>query len=105
VGDEEERVIRGNSKKAVMSLYEGAKTRVRVEPGLSEEFPVEVGVHQGSMLSPLLFAILVDVVKKCARKGLVYEILFADDLVLTSESWKNCKKNSENGKKHLKVRE
>ena len=35
-----------------MSLYEGAKTRIRVEQKLSEEFEVKVGVHQGSMLSP-----------------------------------------------------
>jgi len=61
--------------KAVMSLYEGAKTRVRIESGLSEEFPVEVGVHQGSVLSQLLFAIVVDVVTKCAKKGLMNEIL------------------------------
>jgi len=47
---------------------------------------VEVGEHQGSVLSPLLFAIVVDVVTKCARKGLMNEILYADDLVLTSES-------------------
>jgi len=30
---------------AVMSQYEGAKMRVRVESGISEEFPVEAGVH------------------------------------------------------------
>ena len=41
-------------------LYEGAKTRVRVEL----EFEVKVGVHQGSVLSPLLFAIVVDVITK-----------------------------------------
>ena len=35
--------------RAVMSLYEGAKTRVRVGLELSEEFKVKVGVHQGSM--------------------------------------------------------
>ena len=40
--------------RAVMSLYEGAKTRVRVGLELSEEFEVKVGVHQGSALSPLL---------------------------------------------------
>jgi len=40
--------------KAVMSLHEGAKTKFRVESGLSEEFFVKVGVHQGSVLSPFV---------------------------------------------------
>ena len=31
--------------RAVMSLHEGAKTRVRVGLELSEEFEVKVGVH------------------------------------------------------------
>ena len=48
--------------RAVMSLYEGARTRVGVGLELSEEFKVKVGVHQGSALSPLLFAIVVDVI-------------------------------------------
>ena len=33
--------------RAVMSLYKGAKTRVRVGLELSEELEVKVGVHQG----------------------------------------------------------
>ena len=37
-----------------MSLYEGARTRVRVDSDLSEEFEVKVGMHQGSVLSPFL---------------------------------------------------
>ena len=44
-----------NLVEAVMSLYEGAETKVRVGSGLSEEFSVKVGVHQRSVLSPLLF--------------------------------------------------
>ena len=55
--------------KAVMSLYEGAKTKVRVGSGLSEEFSVKVGVHQGSVLSPLLFAMVTDEVTENARNG------------------------------------
>ena len=47
--------------RAVMSLYEGAKTRVRVGLQLSEDFEVKVGVHQGFALSWLLFATVVDV--------------------------------------------
>ena len=46
--------------RAVMSLYEGAKTRVRVGLELSKEFEVKVGVHQGSVFWRLLFAIGVD---------------------------------------------
>ena len=38
--------------RAVISLYEDAKTRVRVGLELSEEFEVKVGVLQGSVLSP-----------------------------------------------------
>ena len=38
----------------VMSLYKGARTKVKVGAHLSEEFEVSVGVHQGSVLSLLL---------------------------------------------------
>ena len=68
--------------RAVMSLYDGAKTRVRVGSACSEEFEVKVGVHEGSMLSPLLFAIVVDVITENARRGVVNELLYADDLVI-----------------------
>ena len=54
--------------RSVMSLYEGAKTRVTVDSELSEEFEVKVGMCQGSVLSPYLFAVVVDVVTKFARK-------------------------------------
>ena len=37
-------------------------------------------------LSPLIFAIVIDVVTEHARKGIFNEILYADDLVLMSES-------------------
>ena len=69
--------------RAVMSLYDGAKTRVRVGSAYSEEFEVKVGVHQGSVLSPLLFAIVMDVITENARRGVVNELLYADDLVIT----------------------
>ena len=40
---------------------------------------MKVGVHQRSFLSPLLFAIVVDVITESAREGLMKEILYADD--------------------------
>ena len=72
--------------RAVMSLYEGAKTRVRVGLELFEEFEVKVEVHQGSVLSPLIFAIVVDMVMKSVRNGLMSEMLYTYDLVLTRET-------------------
>ena len=45
---------------SVMSLYEGAKTRAREDSELSDEFEVKLGMHQGSVLSPLHFAVVVD---------------------------------------------
>ena len=70
----------------VMRLYEGLRTKVRFGSGTSKEFWVRVGVHQGSVLSPLIFASVVDVVTEHAREELLNEILYADDLMLMSES-------------------
>ena len=53
-----------------MSLYEGAKTRVRVDAELSDEFEVKVGMYQGSVLSPFLFAVIIGVTefaRGCAK--------------------------------------
>ena len=90
--------------RAVMSLYHGAKTKVRVESELSQEFLVQVGVHQGSVLSPLLFAIAVDVISENTRVGLMNEILYSDDLVLMSESMENLKAKFLKWKEALKAR-
>ena len=38
----------------VQGMYSNARSHVRVGEGYSEEFEVKVGVHQGSVLSPLL---------------------------------------------------
>ena len=74
--------------RAVMSLYYGAKTKVRLGSKLSDEFLVQVG---GSVLSPLLFAIAADASSQNAREGLMNETLYANDLVSMSESIKNLK--------------
>ena len=84
-----------------MSLYEGAKTRVRVGSAYSEEFEVKVGVHQGSVLSPLLLAIVVDVITESARRGVVDELLYADDLVIMSKDMEDLKERFWNCKDAL----
>lgn len=50
---------------------------VRYEVGVTDGFTVGVGLHQGSALSPLLFAVEVDT---------LWIMVFVDDVVICSEN-------------------
>ena len=69
-----------------MSVYVGATTRVRLYSKLSEELEVIVCMHQGFVLPPFYFAVVVDVVTEFAREGVLSELLYADDFVLICEA-------------------
>ena len=43
----------------IQDMYRGTKTRVKTRCGRTEYFEVEMGLHQGYALSPLLFIIVV----------------------------------------------
>ena len=68
------------------------------------------GVYQGSVLSPLLFIIVMEAVTHTVREGLPWEMLYADDLVLVGKceeelkeklrKWNECLKD-----KGLKINE
>ena len=47
-----------------------------------------MGMHQGSVLSPFLFAVVVVVVNELDRENAPSDLLYADDLVLISETMK-----------------
>ena len=53
-----------------MSLYKGCETAVSVDGELSSSFSVKVGVHQGSVLSPILLIMVMDVLTEDVRKVL-----------------------------------
>ena len=57
-------------------------TVVRTDAGLSESFEVKVGLHQESVLRPLLVAAVMDVVSSEAKSGQPTELLYAVDFVL-----------------------
>ena len=44
----------------VQNMYEGSETVVRCAVRTTESFKVKVGLHQGSALSPFLFAVIMD---------------------------------------------
>ena len=71
---------------AVMTMYKGAQTVVRTTEGDSKAFNVKVGLHQLSVLSPLLFVIVMEMISRELRAGLPLELLYADDLILMAES-------------------
>ena len=69
-----------------MSMYKNARSLVRVNGKLVEEFEVKMGVHQGSVLSPILFAIVLEALSRVFSAGLPWELLYADDLVIMADS-------------------
>ena len=70
----------------IMDLYVGSRSRVAVAGVSSDDFEIGVGVHQGSALSPLLFILVMNEATKECCLGDPWELLYADDLVLTAET-------------------
>ena len=71
--------------RGAMSLHV-CRTAVSVDTESSDSFLVLVEVHQGSVLSPLLFNCVMDVLSECVKDGSLMELLYADDLVPCGES-------------------
>ena len=76
-------------------MYDEATTTVRSAAGLTEEFKVGVGLHQGSALSPFLFAIIIDRLTEDIRKDAPWDMLFADDIVLCRQNHKELEEDLE----------
>ena len=55
--------------RVIQGMYVNARSRVRVNGQYSEEFGVGVGVHQGSVLSPLLFILVLEAQSREFRTG------------------------------------
>ena len=74
----------------VQGMYPNAQSQVRVGEGFSKEFELKVGVHQGSVLSPLLFIIVLEALSHEFRAGIPWEDLYANDLVIIADSLEEC---------------
>ena len=70
----------------VQAMYRDPRTTVRTAFGLSGMFPVGVGVHQGSALSPLLFILVMDYISKQVGGDRSKKLLYADDVALQADS-------------------
>ncbi|KAM2622784.1 hypothetical protein TB2_027370 [Malus domestica] len=71
---------------AIKDMYEGAKTAVRTHEGQTESFPITVGLHQGSSLSPYLFTLVMDELTGHIQDDIPWCMLLADDIVLIDKT-------------------
>ena len=85
----------------VQRMYSSARSCVRVGKGYSEEFEVKVGVHKSSVLSLLLFIIVLKALSREFRCGVPWAYLYADDLVIKAKSLKECVRRLLAGKKAM----
>ena len=59
---------------------------VRTCGGITSDFSITIGLHQGSVLSPFLFAIVMDVLTRAIQDEIPWCMLFADDIFLVDET-------------------
>jgi hypothetical protein len=60
----------------VKSMYTNVRSCMCVDDGYHEEFSVVVGVHQGSVLSPLLFIVVLEALSLQLSMDYLLELLF-----------------------------
>ena len=89
----------------VQDMYEGSETVVKCTVGTAESFKVKVGLHQGSALSPFLFAMIMDRLMDEVRREPPWTMLFADDIVICEETREEVKRRLESWKYALERRE
>ena len=61
---------------------------MRMHSQESKEFEAKVCIYRGYVLSPFLLAVVIDVVTELATVGSLFVLVYADDLVLMSETIK-----------------
>jgi hypothetical protein len=66
-------------------LYNNIVTSVRTS-GDTDDFPIEIELHQGSTLSPYLFALVMDKITWDILREIFWCMFFVDDVVLVDES-------------------
>ena len=67
-------------------MYTDVRSKARVGDGFSEVIDFVVGVPQGSVLSRLLFIIELEATSREFHTGFLWELLHADDLMISAES-------------------
>ena len=59
---------------------------MRINNSYSDVFKVQVEVQQSSVLSPLIFIIVLETLSQKFQTGCPWELLYADDLVIIANT-------------------
>ena len=86
----------------VQDMYDESETMVRCAIRTTESFKVKVGLHQGSVLSLFLFAVIMDRLTDKVRREPPWMMLFADDIVICKENKKEVEQRRNAGGMHWK---
>jgi hypothetical protein len=70
----------------IKDMYDNVVTSVRTNDGDTNDFPINIGLYQGSALSPYLFSLMMDEVTRDIQGDIPWCMLFADDVILVDES-------------------
>ena len=70
----------------IQGMYSNARSCVWVDGQYSEEFGVGVVVHEGSVLSPLHFILVLEALSHKFGIGVPWELLYADDRMLIANT-------------------
>ena len=70
----------------VQDIYKRSETVVRCAVGNTESFKVKIELHQGSALSPFLFAVIMHWLTDEVKREPPLTMLFADDIVICKET-------------------
>ncbi|RZC29082.1 Ribosome biogenesis protein WDR12-like [Glycine soja] len=89
--------------RAIQDMYDRVSTSVRTQGGESDDFPITIGLHQGSTLSPYLFTLILDVLTEQIQEIAPRCMLFADDIVLFGESREELNERLETWRRALET--
>jgi hypothetical protein len=74
-------------------MYDKVVTSVRTTDSDTNVFPINIRLNQGSILSPYLFALVIDEVTRDIQGDIPWCMFFADDVVLVDESREGVNRN------------
>ncbi|KAH1243240.1 LINE-1 reverse transcriptase [Glycine max] len=89
--------------RAIQDMYDRVSTSVRTQGGESDDFPITIGLHQGSTLSPYLFTLILDILTEQIQEIAPRCMLFADDIVLLRESREELNERLETWRRALET--